>query len=460
MTRYQPHGVLALAADAWGLEIVVSDVKERPPYEVHGDYAVVSIVGPMMQHASPFGCESYASIAQRVAAAAESDCAAIMLKISSPGGEVSGCFELVESIRSIAKVSSKKVVAYADGGALSAGYALACAADEIVVPPSGEVGSIGTIMMLGDETAADKARGVSFRIVSSGARKGDQNPHVVQGNNAPDGARESMQRKVDAYAALFFDCVATARTSLSADEIKALDADTFVGAHAVQCGLADRVATFAALISEPVALVALEETTMTDEEKAKAALLALAEGDDEEVAQRAKAAIAVLEGDEEKKDDDADEVSAESEPDKVEAQQEDDEPKAQALALAAQVQALSGQVQQMREKEARAVLMATRPDLNPEVVSWLNKQSLSVVREALKVMPRSVSGQVGAAQAAIGVAASVEGKSANAPKQLPGAEHNALLARMGIKIQDANESRITADGGYRLPVRFPKKAGV
>ena len=70
-----------------------------------------------------------------------------------------------------------------DGGgngecAASGAYALACVADQIWLPASGMVGSVGVVCARYDETKADEEEGVRVDVIAVGKRKTDGNPHV------------------------------------------------------------------------------------------------------------------------------------------------------------------------------------------------------------------------------------------------------------------------------------------
>ena len=71
---------------------------------------------------------------------------AIILDVDSPGGQVDLVPETVAMIHA-AKRADRPIIAVANTMAASAAYWLASAADELVVTPSGSVGSIGVYMM-------------------------------------------------------------------------------------------------------------------------------------------------------------------------------------------------------------------------------------------------------------------------------------------------------------------------
>ena len=141
-----------------------------------GDVAVVCIDGPLSQRGGWF-FDGYESVADRISCALECDeIKAVVLKINSPGGVVAGCFETVKALRA---GKTKPVYAYADECAASAAYALACVADQIWLPASGMVGSVGVIGVVEDYTEAMAMHGVRVAVLTTGARKADGNPAVA-----------------------------------------------------------------------------------------------------------------------------------------------------------------------------------------------------------------------------------------------------------------------------------------
>jgi hypothetical protein len=132
--RFQPNDVASLAIDVQSLGALFRIFEEPPPFERDGDDAVLTVRGPLTHHAGWF--DSYDSIRSRFDAAIASDAKRVVMRLDSPGGYVSGCFETARYIESKVKASGKKLVARIEGQATSAAYALACAADEIVATPT------------------------------------------------------------------------------------------------------------------------------------------------------------------------------------------------------------------------------------------------------------------------------------------------------------------------------------
>lgn len=215
----------------------------EPFTRANGGVAIVDICGPLAQRAWScwmFSGDGYDAIVARVQAALDDGATtSVLLRLDSPGGEVAGCFEAVRAIRAAARTARKPVLAFADEMACSAAFAIACAADTIMLPDTGVVGSIGVIAAFVDESAALDALGVKVNVLTSGARKADGHPAMPMS----DGARNALQQTIDYLATVFADEVAEAR-GMSAADVLGLDAATFYGPAAIAAGLADRTGSF------------------------------------------------------------------------------------------------------------------------------------------------------------------------------------------------------------------------
>lgn len=251
--RFAPSGPAALEPRAFGL--MFDAQAERPQVPVVSGVAIVDVRGPLMHHKS-WWCESYDGILETVREALEQSPRAVLLRIDSPGGMVSGMFETATAMRDACAAAGVELHAYVDGQATSAAYALACAGETISAPATAVVGSIGVIDALVDARANDAMYGMSVTLVASGARKTDGNPH----SEATPDAIAATQRNVDALAQLFFSYVG-ARRGMEPDAIAGLQASVLIGAAALGAGLVDRIATF----DETLAAVAGGGITQTDD---------------------------------------------------------------------------------------------------------------------------------------------------------------------------------------------------
>ena len=223
--------------------------------------AVIPVFGTLVKRAGAIeaasGLTSYGHLEDRIMdAATDPAVRAVLLDVDSPGGEAAGVFDLSDLIHEAR--SLKPVWAVADEEAFSGAYAIASAAERLIVPRTGGLGAIGVVAVHVDRSARDAMEGFRTTTVYAGAAKNDFNPHET----LKDGARRTLQAEVDRVYGLFVDTVARNR-GLTADAVRATEARLFFGEDAVRSGLADEVGTmrsaFAALaaaLSAPRSIVA------------------------------------------------------------------------------------------------------------------------------------------------------------------------------------------------------------
>jgi ClpP class serine protease len=229
-SKARNHEALAIDRRADILDLLMgAQPKEN---ETIGSAVVVHVSGPLEHRACGYG-DSYEDIKARFTAALAESPEAVILRIDSPGGVVAGLNEFVESLIAAKNEAGVHVIAYADELVASAAYALACAADEIITPASGIVGSIGVIALLCDQVEADRKAGLNFVTITSGARKDDGHPHTT----ISDDAIAAESKRVDVLAQQFFDLVRNARGF----DPQPLEAGVFTGEEAVAVGVADYV---------------------------------------------------------------------------------------------------------------------------------------------------------------------------------------------------------------------------
>lgn len=223
----------AIERDAEGFFIVTGD--DPTPNTEHGSVVVVHIRGALSQFDGEGG-DSYESIVQRVAEAIEKKPTAVVLCISSPGGLVAGLNECVFKLQRLRVASGVPFIAQVNELAASAAFALCCACDRRFAPPSAIVGSVGCISTMVSQSARDKAEGIEFRIITSGARKSDGHPHV----EISDAAVKAETLRNAQLAEQFFELAGKA-LRLPPRRLKGYQAAIFLGEAARQAGLINAV---------------------------------------------------------------------------------------------------------------------------------------------------------------------------------------------------------------------------
>ncbi|MGJ7332865.1 S49 family peptidase [Morganella morganii] len=210
-------------------------------YDVLEGIAIIPVYGTLVQKLGtlrPYsGMTGYDGI-RRVFLTAVNDpeVKGICLDIDSPGGEVAGCFDLVDLI--YAERGKKPIHAILSENAFSAAYAIASAADKIYVPRTGGVGSVGVIVIHCDWSQHIKEEGLKVSIITYGNRKAESNPYVA----LSDEAKAAIQHDVDEMGRLFVSTVSRNR-GLSETVIRNTQAACYLAAEGVQMGLADVVAS-------------------------------------------------------------------------------------------------------------------------------------------------------------------------------------------------------------------------
>jgi protease-4 len=162
---------------------------------------------------------------------------ALVLRINSPGGTVSGSDMIYHEIRAFKEEHKIPVVACLMGTAASGGYYVAQAADAIVAHPTGITGSIGVVAMkLNLKGLMDKV-GVESDLVKTGQWKDFWSPF----RPANPEEKRLMQGIIDDFYGRFVSVVAEGR-KLPQGEVKRLaDGRIYTAPQAKDLKLVDRL---------------------------------------------------------------------------------------------------------------------------------------------------------------------------------------------------------------------------
>jgi len=241
------NAILAVLGRRIGLDdlraLEIADPEPPRPFRLFaGGVAVIPVTGTLVHRSFGLhplsGFTNYVGIEETfLDAIDDAQVNAIVFDIDSPGGEANGVFDLSDTIH--AARGTKPIWAVANETALSAAYAIASAADRVVVPRTGALGSVGVLAVHIDQSEKDRKEGLKFSFMTGGARKADGNPHLP----LDDEARSTIQAEVDRVFDLFVDTVARNR-QLSPAVIREMEGESVFGPDAASSGLADEVGTF------------------------------------------------------------------------------------------------------------------------------------------------------------------------------------------------------------------------
>lgn len=241
-------GVVELRQEA---SLATSEARdERRFYEVIDGVALIPVQGSLMQRVrglDPYsGAVGYNQIEAKLERAQDDDTVrAVLLDVDSPGGQVAGCFDLARKIAGYSRrAGGKPIVGAANEQACSAGYALLSACDEIYMPETGVVGSIGVWTLLVDMTRNLDREGIEITMV----RAGDRKARGAYFEKADKETVTKLMNWVEATRDQFCGIVAANRGIPLAD-VKSQEGDWFHGEEALSRRLIDGFGPFEAIFN-------------------------------------------------------------------------------------------------------------------------------------------------------------------------------------------------------------------
>ena len=214
--------------------------------EHRGEIAVIKVDGSLVYRGDDeaywAGLDSYDSIG-----AAFDECLAdnsvkgIVFDINSPGGEVNGVADLANKIFEARGSKPFGIVARTGGMMCSAAYWLGSSCEKVYSADNGILGSIGVLCSF-TKWNSDL---IKTQVVVS-----DLSPNKVADPETDEGMK-LLKKELNDLAGVFVDAVARNRGTTAEDVLKNYGkGGKFVGANAVNAGLADGVISLDALCEE------------------------------------------------------------------------------------------------------------------------------------------------------------------------------------------------------------------
>ncbi len=253
----------AALARAEGAEIV--EFNEYAPRPQRGGQVIAVVQGEGAIISGPeendIFADDSAMVSDRVAqalldASEADDVAAIIFRVSSPGGSVVASDQILAALRT-ARERGKVVVVSMGDVAASGGYYVSADADEIVAAPSTITGSIGVVggkLILGP--AFDHYLSTNTETITVGSPLVEMFTTERPFNQAE---RAAFSGFIDRAYATFLGLVAEGR-EMNVDQVRALAGGrVWTGQQALERGLVDHVGGFQVAVGRARALAGLEE---------------------------------------------------------------------------------------------------------------------------------------------------------------------------------------------------------
>jgi protease-4 len=166
----------------------------------------------------------------------------IILRLDTPGGEVTASDILYNEIRNFREQTGLPVVALMMGVAASGGYYIAAASDHIIAHPSTITGSIGVISLFPNLEELFSKIGVEINVIKSGEMKDAGSAF----RDMTEDDRAVFQTVVNELYQKFLDVVVQGRNgSLSKDELEPIaDGRIYTAQQALELKLIDEIGYF------------------------------------------------------------------------------------------------------------------------------------------------------------------------------------------------------------------------
>jgi signal peptide peptidase SppA len=241
---YDCNGEVLIRSTADEVNAIKGEVKDAlAARKTRRAIAVLPLTGPITQRAGLFTAFFGGTSTEKWGRAfdelvASSAVGAIVVDADTPGGTVSGVPELADKL--FKARAAKPVVVVSNAILGSAGYWIGSSAGELVLTPSGEVGSIGVWSMHVNYSGMMEKEGVDVTLISAGKYKTEMSPYEPLSEEA----KAYEQGEVNRYYGMFIDAVARGRGVTAATVRNGFGQGRMVGPKDAKAeGMVDRVAT-------------------------------------------------------------------------------------------------------------------------------------------------------------------------------------------------------------------------
>jgi len=175
-------------------------------------------------------------------AAADPQVKAVILRLDTPGGEVTASDIIYHEVLRFKERTGLPVIGLMMSVAASGGYYIASACDVILAHPSTITGSIGVISVFPSVESLMSKVGVKVNVIKSGPAKDSGSPF----RDMTEDDKKLFQTIIDEYYEGFLAVVATGRKGkiAEADLRKIADGRVYTAPQALKLGLIDAIGYF------------------------------------------------------------------------------------------------------------------------------------------------------------------------------------------------------------------------
>jgi len=217
-------------------------------YYIDNGVAIIDMIGTMVHRAvgmqAMSGVIGYTRISQRFRRALKDpEVKAILINGDTPGGAVSGAFDLSDLIFSARNI--KPVYTLAADCLCSAGILIGSSAQKVYATQTGQVGSIGVVMKHMDISKWNAKTGINTTYIYAGDRKIDGNADEPLSKKVLGLFQDEIQKLYGMFAG-----VMERNTDLTEQEVIDTQAAVYLGEDAVDVGLAVEVTTAEKLLED------------------------------------------------------------------------------------------------------------------------------------------------------------------------------------------------------------------
>ena len=236
------EGLMSFPDDSKGQE------DKQPSFDTKSGIGTLTIRGSLTYRATGFeslcGGYAYESMLSEASEMISAGIKTIVIDADSGGGEAYGCFEATNELRKMCNDSGVKLYGYVDGSACSAMYGIICACDEVVANPYAEVGSIGVLIALKNDSEKLRNEGIERVFITDGTEK----VPYAEGGKFRDGFLKDLEKRCEELGDAFRSHVSM-HTGISTEDLKATNAKVYSANDALSIGLINKIQTRSEFIS-------------------------------------------------------------------------------------------------------------------------------------------------------------------------------------------------------------------